>query len=134
MRNPTTEVEASARQDCRAAIAVRVGLLVACLLALAERFSLAGIGPFVTGHSYYVAGTNRPSNHTFGRAVDIGTVNGQLVSPASTAARQAALALGSLPAPVHPDEIGSRVAELSGQPSFFSDADHQDHIHLGFDQ
>ena len=108
--------------------------VLACLLALAERFSLAGIGPFVTGHSYYVAGTNRPSNHAFGRAVDIGTIDGQFVSPANPAARQAALALGSLPAPLRPDEIGSPFADLSRLPGFFSDAGHQDHIHLGFDQ
>ena len=57
------------------------------LLALSERFSLAGVGPFISGHTYYVAGTNRPSNHAFGRAVDIGTINRELVSPANGAAR-----------------------------------------------
>jgi hypothetical protein len=132
LANPNLELRPEAAADVRAGrVDPRV---LACLLALAERFTLAGIGPFVTGHSYYVAGTNRPSNHTFGRAVDIGTINRQLVSPANGAARQAALALGSLPAPLHPDEIGSPFAELSGRPSFFSDADHQDHIHLGYDQ
>jgi hypothetical protein len=96
--------------------------VLAVLLALAGRFSLAGVGPFVSGHSYYVAGSNRPSNHAFGRAVDIGTINRELVSPANGAARQAALALASLPTPLRPDEIGSPFAELSALPGLFSDA------------
>ncbi len=132
LANPNIELRPEAEADVRAGrVDPRV---LAVLLALSERFSLAGVGPFVRGHSYYVAGTNRPSNHAFGRAVDIGTIDGELVSPANGAARQAALALASLPAPLRPDEIGSPFAELSGLPGLFSDADHQDHIHLGFDQ
>jgi hypothetical protein len=55
------------------------------------------------------------------------------VSPANGAARQAALALASLPAPLRPDELGTPFAELSG-PGLFSDDDHQDHLHLGYDR
>ena len=114
LSNPNIELRPEAEADVRAGrVDPRV---LAALLALAERFSLAGVGPFVSGHSYYVAGTNRPSNHAFGRAVDIGTINGELVSPANGAARQAALALASLPAPLRPDEIGSPFAELE-QPA-----------------
>jgi hypothetical protein len=94
--------------------------VLAVLLALAERFSLAGVAPFISGHTYYVAGTNRPSNHAFGRAVDIGTINRELVSPANGAARQAALALASLPEPLRPDEIGSPFAGLESLPGLFS--------------
>jgi hypothetical protein len=130
--NPSIELRPEAEADVRAGrVDPRV---LAVLLALADRFSLAGVGPFVSGHSYYVAGTNRPSNHAFGRAVDIGTINGELVSRANGAARQAALALASLPAPLRPDEVGSPFADLSGLPGLFSDADHQDHLHLGFDR
>jgi hypothetical protein len=132
LASPSIELRPEAEGDVRAGrVDPRV---LAVLLALGERFSLAGVGPFVSGHSYYVAGTNRPSNHTFGRAVDIGTIDGELVSPANGAARHAALALASLPAPLRPDEIGSPFAELSELPGLFSDADHQDHLHLGFDQ
>jgi len=132
LAHPNIELRREAEADVQAGrVDPRV---LAVLLALSERFSLAGVGPFVTGHSYYVAGTNWPSNHTFGRAVDIGTIDGELVSPANAAARQAALSLASLPAPLRPDEIGSPFPELGGLPGLFSDADHQDHIHLGFDQ
>ena len=132
LSNPNIELRPQAEADVQAGrVDPRV---LAVLLALSERFSLSGVGPFVSGHSYYVAGTNRPSNHAFGRAVDIGTINRELVSPANGAARQAALALASLPTPLRPDEIGSPFAELSALPGLFSDAGHQDHVHLGFDR
>lgn len=132
LSSPNIELRPEAEGDVRAG---RVDpRLLAALLALAERFPLAGVGPFITGHSYYVAGTSRPSNHSFGRAVDIGTINGELVSPTNGAARQAALALASLPAPLRPDEIGSPFAELESLPGLFSDAAHQDHLHLGHDR
>lgn len=107
--------------------------VLAVLLALSERFALGCVGPIVTGHAYYVSGTTDPSNHAFGRAVDIGCVDGSPVSQANGAAREAAAALASLPARLRPDEVGSPFAELDGVPGFFSDADHQDHIHVGFD-
>ena len=43
-------------------------------------------------------------------------------------------ALASLPAPLRPDELGSPFADLSTLPGLFSDDDHQDHLHLGYDQ
>jgi hypothetical protein len=132
LSNPKLELRPEAEADVRAGrVDPRV---LAVLLALSERFSLAGVGPFVTGHSYYVAGTNRPSNHVFGRAVDIGTIDGETVSPANGAGREAVLALASLPAPLRPDELGSPFVELSGLPGLFSDDDHQDHLHLGYDR
>jgi hypothetical protein len=132
LANPNIALRPEAEADVRAGrVDPRV---LAVLLALSERFTLAGVGPFLSGHSYYVAGTNRPSNHSFGRAVDIGAIDGVPVSPANGAARQAALALASLPAPLRPDELGTPFAELSGLPGLFSDDDHQDHIHLGYDR
>jgi len=132
LSNPNIELRREAEADVKAG---RVDpRLLACLLALAERFPLAGVGPFVTGHSYYVDGTSRPSNHAFGRAVDIGQIDGEPVSSFNDAARAAVLALASLPAPLRPDELGSPFADLSTLPGLFSDDDHQDHLHLGYDQ
>lgn len=105
--------------------------VLGALLALSQDFRLAGVGPFRTGHAYNVAGTNRPSNHAFGRAVDIGTVNGVLVSDANGAARAAAVAAASLPGPLRPSEIGSPFGDI---PGGFTDRAHQDHLHLGYDQ
>jgi hypothetical protein len=120
-----------------AALDVREGRLdprlLAALLALSQRFQLDGVGPCISGHSTYVAGTNRLSNHTAGRACDIGTVSGQLVRASSPAARQLVIAAASLPAAIRPTEIGSPFV-LVGCGACFSDADHQDHVHLGYDQ
>ena len=132
LSHPNLELRPEAEADVKAGrVDPRV---LAVLLALAERFSLAGVGPLISGHSYEVAGTSRPSNHAFGRAVDIGTVDGEPVSPSNGAARAAVLALASLPAPLRPDELGSPFADLSELPGLFSDEDHQDHLHLGYDR
>lgn len=127
----TIDLRPEAEADVRAG---RVDLRVlTVLLALGQRFSLGDIGPFVTGHSYYVRSSDRPSNHAFGRAVDIGAIDGVPISVSSEAARQATLALASLPAALRPDEVGSPFTEFAALSGFFSDADHVDHIHLGFD-
>jgi hypothetical protein len=102
------------------------------LLLLAERFALAGVGPFVTGHPPFIAGTAIPSNHAFGRAVDISSVGGDAVSDANASARAAVLALVSLPAPLRPTEIGCPFGDLVGLPGVFNNADHEDHLHIGF--
>ena len=63
--------------------------------------------------------------------MDIGSVDGIIVSPSNDKAKELAIALGRLPTPVRPTEIGSPW-ELDG-PEYFTDGDHQDHLHVGFD-
>jgi hypothetical protein len=84
-----------------------------------------------TGHSWYVVGTTRVSNHTVWRAVDVDRVDGQAVSPANQAAHQLALWIGRGGAGVQLNEVGSPW-DLGGGP-FFTNEAHQDHIHVGFD-
>lgn len=131
LTNPRLELRPEAALDVRAGKID--GRLLAALLALSQYHALAGIGPFITGHSTYVAGTNSVSNHTVGRGVDIGTVNGQLVRSYSPAARQLVVAAASLPAPIRPTEIGSPFSDIAGCGACFTDAAHADHVHLGFD-
>jgi hypothetical protein len=71
------------------------------------------------------------SNHYYGRAVDIATVDGRPVGPGNIAARQLAVALSRLDPRLRPSEIGSPW-QLPGA-SYFSDAAHQNHLHIGFD-
>src|SRR4029079_5184910 len=71
------------------------------------------------------------SNHFYGRAVDIATVDGQPVGPGNEAAREIALALAHLDPRVRPSEIGSPWA-LPGA-AYFTDGAHQNHLHIGFD-
>jgi hypothetical protein len=130
LADPRIELRPEAVQDIRAG---RVDpRLLAALLTLAQRFRLGAVGPFISGHTTYVAGTNRVSNHIVGRAGDIPLVNGQAVSPGNPAARELAIAASQLPASIRPTEIGSPWA-LS-IPGAFTDADHQNHVHLGYDQ
>jgi hypothetical protein len=112
-------------------VAGRVDPRVSAVLLEAAKLEPISLWVIQTGHSYYVAGTNRPSNHSFGRAVDIGSVGGELVSPTNEAAHRLALALGRLPIEIRPTEIGSPWA--IGEPEYFTNAGHQDHLHVGFD-
>lgn len=107
------------------------GRLLAALLTLSQSFSIAGVGPFITGHSQYTTGGS-VSNHWVGRGVDIGTVNGQLVNDASPASRAMSLATARLPARIRPTEVGTPFGDIS-LPGFFNDEAHEDHLHFGFD-
>jgi hypothetical protein len=83
-----------------------------------------------TGHSWYVRGTRRVSNHSVWRGVDVDQVNGRPVSPSNAAARQLTLWIGQGGAGVQPSEVGSPW-RFGGRP-WFSDAAHQGHLHVGF--
>jgi hypothetical protein len=103
--------------------------LEAVLLQAAARAPIA-ISVLQTGHPYLTV-DGSVSNHSFGRAVDIATVDGAPVGPGNAAARALALALGALAPEIRPTEIGSPWA--IDEPEYFTNAAHQDHIHVGFD-
>ncbi len=67
-----------------------------------------------------------PNAHHFGRAVDIAAVDGALVSPANDSARTLARQIHTAFAP---EDLGSpwRLG-----PGSFTDADHKNHIHVGW--
>ena len=71
------------------------------------------------------------SNHSFGRAVDVSMVGGEAVTASNETARTLALALSRLPEEIRPTEIGTPWAV--DDPAYFTDGDHQDHLHIGFD-
>jgi hypothetical protein len=89
------------------------------------------VGVLITGHKFFVHGTDRMSNHIPGRAVDITKVGGQPVSASNEAARQFVQWLTTYTP--RPDEVGSPFTEFAPLPGFFTDADHQNHIHAGYD-
>jgi hypothetical protein len=108
----------------------RLDLRVQSLLAvIADRYRIR-LSCLRTGHSRFVKGTTRVSNHTVWRAVDIDVVNGQPVSRTSTAARSLALWLDGLQGPLRPSEIGSPFQ--IGRRPYFSDEGHQGHVHVGY--
>jgi hypothetical protein len=83
-----------------------------------------------SGHSWFVKGTRRVSNHSLWRAVDVDQVDGRPVSPTNAVARRLALWIGQGRAGVRPSEVGSPWT-FGGRP-WFSDAGHQGHLHVGF--
>jgi hypothetical protein len=99
------------------------------LLAIAKHHRIQ-VSCIRTGHSWYVRGTRRVSNHSVWRAVDLDQVDGQPVSPANTAARELASWIGQGRAGVQPSEVGSPW-DFGPRP-WFSDDGHQDHLHVGF--
>jgi hypothetical protein len=105
-------------------------LRVQSLLAvLADRHRIR-LSCLRTGHSHYVKGTTRISNHTRWRAVDIDQVDGQPVSAHNPAARALVQWLDRLQGPLRPSEIGSPFP-ISHRP-YFTDEGHQGHIHVGY--
>ena len=85
-----------------------------------------------TGHSQFVRGTDRVSNHYHGRGVDISSIDGLPVSTANQAALRLAVAFLTADGSLRPDELGSPWPELAQFPGAFSDADHAGHLHLGW--
>ncbi|HEY6889328.1 MAG TPA: CHAP domain-containing protein, partial [Solirubrobacter sp.] len=79
-------------------------------------------------HDKFTAGGS-VSNHHFGRGMDIGAIDGETVGPGSPLAREVASELSSLNPDYRPNEIGSPFA-IAG-PGYFTDAAHQNHIHVG---
>jgi hypothetical protein len=103
------------------------------LLYLADRHDLGSVGPLISGHSYYVAGTSSPSNHVFGRAVDVSVIDGEAVSIYNPAARDAMQMVLTLPPPMLSDELGG--PWLLAHPSSVAvfTRDHGNHLHIGWD-
>lgn len=130
LAHPRIRLTAGARLDIESGRADPRILQI--LLSLAETYDLGRVGPIATGHSYFVKGTNRVSNHVFGRAVDISVIDGNPVGASNARAYQAAQTVASLPQPLRPDELGSPWRVLGEGMVSFTDKDHAGHIHLGY--
>jgi hypothetical protein len=121
------------RAGCRPAddwTSARLDRRVRALLVAAAGQYRVRVSCLRSGHSWFVIGTRRVSNHSLWRAVDIDLVDGRPVSPSNTAARRLALWVGRGRAGVQPSEVGSPWA-FERRP-WFSDTGHQDHLHVGF--
>jgi hypothetical protein len=101
----------------------------ALLVAAAGQYRIR-VSCLRSGHSWYVKGTRRISNHSVWRGVDLDQVDGRPVSPTNSAARRLAVWIGQGRAGVQPSEVGS--PWTFGSRPWFSDATHQHHLHVGF--
>jgi hypothetical protein len=129
LSHPNISLRPEARADIEAGLVD--SRVLAVLLQVAADHRLGYVGPLVTGHSMYVKGTDRISNHAVGRAVDIPYVDGLPVSITNPEARQVARALLHLPPTLRPDELGSPWQVNSLAVTTFVEG-HTGHIHFGF--
>ncbi len=114
---------------------IQAGLLdqrVVSLLALITRDHQITISALRSDHSEMTASGN-VSNHFYGRAMDIASVDGVSCTDTSTTAPCAELgySLAQLPAPLHPTEL-IYCFDLDGPGPAFALPDHCDHIHAGY--
>jgi len=128
LRNPRVILTPHARADLDAgAVDPR---LVSLLSWIAERHTIS-ITVFKAGHSKYTRSGN-VSLHYYGAAADIFFVDGEPVSVASDAAQAVVLDLTQVNGSLRPDELGHPFGAI-GFPGGFTDVDHRDHLHIGFD-
>jgi hypothetical protein len=131
LAHPSLSLRPLAVADVRRGVVDQRVLTV--LLVVTTRHELAAVGPFAGGHTYFVAGTDSPSNHAFGRAVDLPLVDGQAVSTGNGAARAAVEAVMTLPPALRPTEIGCPwLLSIEGATTFTKG--HADHLHFGWDR
>ncbi len=84
-----------------------------------------------SGHPLLVFGTDRPSDHPYGRAADVWAIDGSaVVDPAN---RDLVISFMREAAATGPWQVGGPV-DLDGpdKHTFFSDNTHHDHVHMGF--
>jgi cell wall-associated NlpC family hydrolase len=104
--------------------------VVAMLSKLAEDHKLT-ISSTSSDHPKNTTGGS-VSNHYVGRGIDIAAIDGLPVNAGNAIARDVAGALSELDPSYRPSEIGTPWA-ISG-PGYFTDAGHQDHLHIAFDE
>ena len=114
---------------------IQAGLLdqrVTGLLALMTKDHQITITALRSDHSEMTASGN-VSNHYYGRAMDIASVDGVSCTDTSPSAPCAQLgyALAELPPPLHPTEL-IYCFDLDGPGPAFALPDHCDHIHAGY--
>ena len=130
LANPRLTVSDGARTDLISATTDPRVLELLAKALVAHRLEVTTI---VSGHSKFVRGTDRISNHVFGRAIDIAGVDGSEVSAENEAARQLMSEVFAYPEAIRPTEVGGPW-DLDGSEGIgFSDSGHRTHIHLGFD-
>lgn len=128
LKNPRIVLTPQASGDLKAGVVDQ--RLVSLLAWIAQRHTIT-VTVLKTGHSKYVRGTNSISNHYFGRAADIAYVDGLAVSSSNGSAYRLVLEIASVLGSMRPTELGHPFGAI-GFPGGFTDADHSDHLHVGF--
>jgi len=130
LNNPNITLCPACRQDLIDGI---IDQRVIDFLAWAGQNHRIAVSVLKTGHSQFVAGTDRVSNHWLGRGADIYAVDGEDVTPSCRPCRAFAeevVPLGT----GRPDEMGLPWGDMVGAGGWniFTDRGHQDHLHVGW--
>ncbi len=137
LANPNFGVCAAARTDLETGV---VDPRAVRLMSMIVQTHSILVCPLKSGHYQCVGGgslASRPncteSHHWYGRGIDIGVVDGTAVNSSNAGAYAIVDWLADLPAgdELRPT-VGSPWPEFGALPGFFHDADHTDHLHLGF--
>lgn len=128
--DPRIQIYAGGIADIRAGMID--GRLLDAISAVAEQFGQITITSLRTGHGTYTTSGNI-SEHSFGCAADIGTVNNIVIQPSTqgpgTITEKATLFLAGLQGRLAPHQVIT--LNSYGGPTLAM-ADHYDHIHLGY--
>lgn len=130
LANPRLTVSDGARSDLLSATMDPRVLEMLAKALVAHRVEVTTI---VSGHTKFVRGTDRVSNHVFGRAIDIASVDGRDVSADNEAARQLMDEVFAYPDAIRPTEVGGPWDLDGAEGAGFTDSGHRAHIHLGYD-
>lgn len=112
---------------------VQTGVVHDSVLAVLEGLAqdhIIDVSTFSAGHPVNIFGTDRQSNHSRGRAVDIWRIDGALVVDPSTSRdllAEVMMKAGKLGA----TEIGGPFDVNGDRPRYFTDDLHKDHLHIG---
>lgn len=128
LHNPRVVLTPHARADLQAGIVDQ--RLASLLMWMSQRHTIT-VTVFRTGHAKYTR-SGRVSHHYYGRAADIFFVDGQLVTSTNVMARNLVDELSEIGGPLRPHELGHPFGAI-GFPGGFTDPDHRDHLHIGYD-
>lgn len=106
---------------------------------LTERYGRINVSSVMSNHYTFVHGTTNPSNHSVGRAFDVNRVAGHQVETSKAHAVSVMFAISRCPEAFRPTEVGGPYLP-PGSPTFvppigghfFTDGDHQNHVHVGW--
>ena len=127
LQNKNLVLDADAQKDIRdGAVDPR---MIGLLGKLAEKHKIE-LSVIKTGHAQFTSGGS-VSNHFEGRGIDIARVDGEIVNSGSPAARELASEIAEMTGDLRPTEVGTPWA--IGASGFFTDAGHQDHLHVAYD-
>jgi hypothetical protein len=130
LSDPRIELDESGAQD------VRTGQIDRRVLVVLTYLAESGLHPTVTSmksdHGYFTSSGN-VSAHSSGNAVDIGAINGQVITGGSqtqgSVTDQAVRRLMQLQGTMAPSQI---ISLLDYGANTLPMSDHDDHIHVGF--